>query len=82
MPTLHWVGKDRVVNHHHDVPFRVLKKEYTFTITGTTYKNQTPCAIVYVAKVGNPPVTTITSHGYNTCSQSALQLERVFQVTY
>lgn len=31
MPTLHWVGKDKVVNHHHDVPFRVLKKEYTFT---------------------------------------------------
>ena len=26
MPTLHWVGKDKVVNHHHDVPFRVLSK--------------------------------------------------------
>ena len=31
MPTLHWVGKDRVVNHHHDVPFRLLDKQYTFT---------------------------------------------------
>ncbi len=30
MPTLHWVGKDKVVNHHHEVPFRVLKKEYSF----------------------------------------------------
>lgn len=30
MPTLTWVGKDKVANHHHDVPFRVLKKEYTF----------------------------------------------------
>jgi adenine-specific DNA-methyltransferase len=31
MPTLHWVGKDKVVNHHHDVPFRVLNKVSTFT---------------------------------------------------
>ena len=30
MPTLSWVGKEKVVNHHHDVPFRVLKKEYSF----------------------------------------------------
>lgn len=30
MPTLTWIGKDKVVNHHHDVPFRVLKHEYTF----------------------------------------------------
>jgi len=29
MPTLHWVGKDKVV--HHDVPFRVLDKVSTFT---------------------------------------------------
>ena len=26
MPTLQWVGKDKVVNHHLDVPFRVLNK--------------------------------------------------------
>lgn len=30
MPTLTWVGKDKVVNHHHDVPFRVLKKQKRF----------------------------------------------------
>lgn len=30
MPILNWVGKDKVVNHHNDVPFRVLKKQYTF----------------------------------------------------
>jgi adenine-specific DNA-methyltransferase len=32
MPTLHWVGKEKVVNHHHDVPFRVLNKEYSFRV--------------------------------------------------
>lgn len=30
MPTLHWVGKEKVVNHHHDVPFRLLEKQYSF----------------------------------------------------
>ena len=31
MPTLHWIGKEKVVNHHRDVPFRVLEPAYTFT---------------------------------------------------
>lgn len=30
MPILTWVGKDKVVNHHHDVPFRVLRHESHF----------------------------------------------------
>ena len=30
MPTLNWIGKDAVVNHHNDVPFRTLDKKYTF----------------------------------------------------
>ncbi len=30
MPTLNWIGKDAVINHHNDVPFRVLDKKYTF----------------------------------------------------
>ncbi len=25
MPTLNWIGKDAVVNHHKQVPFRLLK---------------------------------------------------------
>lgn len=31
MPTLNWIGKDKVVHHHHDVPFRVLDHSYGFT---------------------------------------------------
>ncbi|MBF8963005.1 site-specific DNA-methyltransferase [Pontibacter sp. FD36] len=31
MPTLNWIGKDKVVNHHKEVPFRVLEPQYTFT---------------------------------------------------
>jgi len=30
MPSLHWIGKDKVVNHHLDVPFRVLDHSYSF----------------------------------------------------
>ena len=34
MPTLNWIGKDKVVNHHQDVPFRVLEHKYGFTEKG------------------------------------------------
>ncbi len=30
MPTLDWIGKDKVVTHHLDVPYRVLDRKYTF----------------------------------------------------
>lgn len=31
MPTLNWIGKDKVVIHHQDVPYRVLEHKYGFT---------------------------------------------------
>lgn len=34
MPTLDWIGKKKVVNHHLDVPFKVLNKQYTFSVDG------------------------------------------------
>lgn len=30
MPTLHWIGKEKVINHHLDVPFKVLEHSYGF----------------------------------------------------
>lgn len=30
MPTLHWIGKEHVLNHHRDVPFKVLDHCYGF----------------------------------------------------
>lgn len=47
MPTLHWVGKDKVVNHHHDVPFRLLDKQYTFTANEGTPANSTANRIIH-----------------------------------
>jgi adenine-specific DNA-methyltransferase len=31
MPTLHWIGKDKVINHHREVPFKVLEHAYGFS---------------------------------------------------
>ncbi len=30
MPTLDWIGKEKVVNHHLEAPYRVLEKQYTY----------------------------------------------------
>jgi adenine-specific DNA-methyltransferase len=38
MPTLNWIGKDKIVNHHQDVPYRVLEHKYGFTQKGEQKK--------------------------------------------
>ena len=34
MPTLNWIGKDKVLNHHLKVPFHVLERQYSFDEAG------------------------------------------------
>lgn len=34
MPTLEWIGKEKVINHHQDVPFRVLERKYSYDESG------------------------------------------------
>ena len=34
MPTLDWIGKDKVINHHLEVPYRVLERQYSFDEEG------------------------------------------------
>lgn len=34
MPTLNWIGKDKVLNHHLEVPFHVLERQYSFDEEG------------------------------------------------
>lgn len=31
MPTLNWIGKDKVINHHQEVPYKVLEQQYTYS---------------------------------------------------
>jgi len=34
MPTLNWIGKEKIVNHHRDVPYCVLDRKYSFDKDG------------------------------------------------
>jgi adenine-specific DNA-methyltransferase len=47
MPTLTWVGKDKVVNHHLDVPFRVLQRESHFDAPTGSPANSTDNRIIH-----------------------------------
>ena len=39
VPTLNWIGKDKVVNHANDVPFHVLERKYSFDAQGNHEKD-------------------------------------------
>ena len=41
MPTLNWIGKDKVVNHHLDVPFYTLEHQYGFRGDNLDDKSET-----------------------------------------
>jgi adenine-specific DNA-methyltransferase len=47
MPTLQWVGKNKVVNHHHEVPFRLLEKKYNFEAKAGALANSTNNLIIH-----------------------------------
>ncbi|MFI3220386.1 MAG: site-specific DNA-methyltransferase [Methylococcales bacterium] len=47
MPTLTWVGKDKVVNHHLDVPFRVLQRESHFDAPDGSPANSSDNRIIH-----------------------------------
>ncbi|MDY3618471.1 site-specific DNA-methyltransferase [Agathobaculum sp.] len=34
MPALEWIGKQKVINHHQQVPYRVLERQYSFDAAG------------------------------------------------
>ncbi|WP_144603633.1 site-specific DNA-methyltransferase [Algoriphagus algorifonticola] len=40
MPTLHWIGKEKVINHHQEVPYRVLEKQYEFNTESGSSENK------------------------------------------
>lgn len=42
MLTLEWIGKDKVVNHHLDVPYRVLERQYSYVSIQTRATPSTP----------------------------------------
>lgn len=47
MPTLNWIGKDKVINHHQDVPYRILERKYSYDETGQhAYDNRSENKII------------------------------------
>ena len=44
MPTLEWIGKEKVINHHQEVPFRVLDRRYSFDDNGQHAGEKVNCA--------------------------------------
>ena len=38
MPTLEWIGKSKVINHHQEVQFRVLEEKYTYNNSASENK--------------------------------------------
>jgi hypothetical protein len=64
-----------------------LQATTTFTVyvsSQSQVTSTTSCAVVIVAKWGDPSRTAVTSRGYNACGANAiqLQLERVLFVAY
>lgn len=49
MPTLNWLGKDKVVNHHLDVPFYTLEHKYGFRADDKTDKSETHSGNIYIS---------------------------------
>ena len=48
MPTLEWIGKEKVINHHQEVPFRVLERQYSFDGSGIhTEDNESENKIIH-----------------------------------
>lgn len=47
MPTLSWLGKKKIVNHHLDVPFHVLDKKYKFESTVKNENNSSGNRIIH-----------------------------------
>ncbi len=69
MPTLNWIGKEKVVNHHRDVPFRVLEYQYGFTTdpaTSSGGETKEP------TKTGSPSGGNMIIHGDNLEALKAL----------
>lgn len=46
MPTLNWIGKDKVISHHLDVPFRILEHQYTYAETDDNDKSESENKVI------------------------------------
>lgn len=73
MPTLEWIGKEKVINHHQEVPFRVLDRQYSFDENGQYTGEKVNCAEgVREAALGRNGSENMIIHGDNLDALKAL----------
>ena len=64
MPTLEWIGKDKVVNHHQEVPYRVLERQYSYDEAGQhTEDNGSENMIIHGGYTTTPSMTPRSKSG-------------------
>ena len=71
MPTLHWIGKDKVINHHMDVPFKVLERKYSYKLGVMNDELKT----IHNSSLITPNSSGAIIHGDNLEALKALLLE-------
>ena len=73
MPTLEWIGKEKVINHHQEVPFRVLERQYSFDESGQHAGEKVNCAEgAREAALGRNGSENMIIHGDNLDALKAL----------
>ena len=73
MPTLEWIGKEKVINHHQEVPFRVLDRQYSFDENGQHTGEKVNCAEgAREAALGRNGSENMIIHGDNLEALKAL----------
>lgn len=73
MPTLEWIGKEKVINHHQEVPFRVLERQYSFDENGQHAGEKVNCAEgAREAALGRNGSENMIIHGDNLEALKAL----------
>ena len=77
MPTLEWIGKDKVINHHLDVPYRVLERKYSYDEGGQHEEdNGSENMIIHITPATRAGFTTTTSMTRESRSGSAKLSEK------
>jgi adenine-specific DNA-methyltransferase len=79
MPTLHLVGKEKVVNHHLDVPFRVLNKESSFRAPEGSPPNRHQSWRKPLVKIPSAPPGGQYWIGVNSSGENSAALKKYVQ---
>lgn len=54
MPELNWVGKDKVITHHLDVPYRVLDRQYSYNEHGQHQEDNGSQNMIFTVTTSKP----------------------------